>query len=326
MDDPRGAEAPADIAAQLLRSSSTFARTGAAAYAAESWDVCYLHLATAVEHLVKAALARTNPLFVADQRGAFDSMLHLAGLSQRATTPISAMRTISVTEAMDRARRVIDPYQEPGTEVRLLLEARNGIVHAGANARVQADVVLAEAGRYIAALLPHVDSTEATYWGDFAELVRTHTERRLTEIEGAYQRRTQTARDRFADLTAAMDEVQLGAFVTALEPSAASVDYSAFPVQCPACESTGEVFGGPSPNWEPDWDVADGMAYAANAYVDSITLDNAAFQCRVCGLTLSGPMLELGGLGTTFSHKDSFDTSTASEFFTRQIMDDYWDS
>lgn len=93
-------------------------------------------------------------------------------------------------------------------------------------------------------------------------------------------------------------------------------------VECPACESRGAVFGTPSPNWEADWDVSDGIAYAAGAYVDSITLDGAVFDCRVCGLSLFGPLLDTAGIGNTFRHNVDFDLEAASDFFTRQLMEE----
>lgn len=151
MDDtaePTNAAEPAGpdqgVAATLRRSSQSFARSGTRAYADETWDVFHLHMATAIEQLVKCVLARINPLFIADDRGRFDTQLHLAGMGHRASSPATAIRTITVSEALDRVRRVLDPYQEPATEVRVLLDARNAAVHLGAATQTAADVVLAE--------------------------------------------------------------------------------------------------------------------------------------------------------------------------------------
>lgn len=317
-----GEEDPAPgIAAALLRSSRSFARSGARAYAEEDWDLFHLHLATAIEHLLKCVLAGASPLFIADHRGGFDTLLHLAGMGQRASSPATAVRTISVGEALDRVRRLLDPYQEPGREVRVLLDARNAIVHAGTTAQTDADVLLGESARYIGSLLGQAGTTSADFWGDLEGLVQTHMERRLTEIEGAYQRRLQAARDRFAELERRMED-EIETVRAAVEPSGASAEFSSFPAECPACDSRGVVFGTPSPNWEADWDVGDGMAYAAGAYVDSITLDGAVFDCRVCGLSLYGPLLDTAGIGNTFRHGIDFDLEAASDFFTRQLVED----
>jgi hypothetical protein len=216
---------------------------------------------------------------------------------------------------------VLDPYQEPGTEVRVLLDARNAIVHVGASTKTEADVLLGESGRYIGFLLGHAGTTNAEYWGDLEDLVRTHMDRRLTEIEGSYERRLQSARDRFTDLSTRLED-GIDTLRAAVEPSGASVDFSSFPAECPACESIGSVHGLPSPNWEADWDVGDGMPYVAGAYVDSITLDAAAFECRVCGLGLYGALLDLAGIGNTFRHDVDFNLQDASDYFSRQNFDD----
>ncbi len=155
MDELTGASggvgARSTVSAGLLRSSSAFARSAIAAYVDESWDVFYLHLATAVEQLVKSALAQVHPSFIADTTGSFDSLLHLCGMGDRARTPdfVSAVRTISVTEALKRVGRVVDGYQEPGTLVYVLLDTRNEIVHAGHDTRQEGEAVLGDVARYV---------------------------------------------------------------------------------------------------------------------------------------------------------------------------------
>jgi hypothetical protein len=311
----------AGIAANLLRSSQAFARSGVRAYADEEWEVFHLHLATAIEQLVKSVLARANPLFIADARSGFDTLLRLSGMAHRASTPASAVRTVTATEALERVRRLLDPYQEPGAEVRILLETRNAIVHGGASAQTTADVLLGECARYIQFLLDHAGTTSAAYWGDLEDLVQTHMDRRLTEIEGAYQRRLQAARGRFAELSRRLED-EIEGLRTAVQPSGPSADFSSFPATCPACDSVGTVYGSPSPDWEADWDYGDGMAYVAGAYIDTITLDGAAFDCRVCGLSLYGPLLDSADIGTAFKHGDDFDLDAASDYFSRQYFDD----
>jgi hypothetical protein len=121
--DAAGREHTAD---RLLASSQAFAQSALGAYVDEQWEVFHLHLATAVEHLLKSVLARANPLFIADGRR-FDSLLHFAGMSQGAATPPSAARTITVGEALERVKLLVDDYPEPTAEVRTLLYSRNAM-------------------------------------------------------------------------------------------------------------------------------------------------------------------------------------------------------
>jgi hypothetical protein len=108
--------APPSVRDQLLDSATDFAHSAVAAYRGEDWPVYYLHLATALEQLVKGALAHANPAYIADARD-FDALLHLTGRGERASAPefIKAAKTIPVTEALKRVGRLIDRYQPPKT-------------------------------------------------------------------------------------------------------------------------------------------------------------------------------------------------------------------
>ena len=85
------------IAERLLASSTHFARSATTAYADEAWETFYLHLGTAVEHLIKAVLADANPSYIADPKAGFDSLLHLTGMGQKA-------RNISHCRPSERSR------------------------------------------------------------------------------------------------------------------------------------------------------------------------------------------------------------------------------
>ena len=99
--------APPSVRDQLLDSATDFAHSAVAAYRGEDWPVYYLHLATALEQLVKGALAHASPAYIADARD-FDALLHLTGRGERASAPefIKAAKTIPVTvQPMSRARK-----------------------------------------------------------------------------------------------------------------------------------------------------------------------------------------------------------------------------
>ena len=94
------AERDPSVSEYLIRSSQSFAQSAIAAYAAETWDVFHLNLATAVELLVKAALAHANPAFIADPTRDFDFLLHLCGMGHRARKRefAAAVRTVTASE------------------------------------------------------------------------------------------------------------------------------------------------------------------------------------------------------------------------------------
>jgi hypothetical protein len=322
--DDAAAKSRDSVAQRLLASSTSFVRSAAAAYSSESWDVFYLHLATAVEQLVKAVLADANPSFIADTRTGFDSLLHLCGFGHRAKTPhfVSAVRTIGVSEAFERVGRLLDGYQQPPPRVRLLVETRDGVVHAGHRERGEAELILADTAQYIDQLLRAQGVSHQDYWGDAADMVADHTRRRLSAIEASYARRLQAARGRYAQMVSSMDLVGLGAYVAAAIPSAPRDTFDSALAKCPACGHEGELTGLPEPEWEADWDVADGQTYVIGAYVSKIHLRADGFRCRVCGLDLGQFELPFAGLGDVTLSEDEYDVTEATRFFEFQLTDE----
>jgi hypothetical protein len=310
------------VAATLLRSSASFAQTAMAAYAIEDWGVFYLHLATAVELLAKGALAHANPAFIADGRH-FDSLLHLSGMGDRASSPqsVSAVRTITVTEALERVGRLLDGYQRAGPYVVTLLERRNAVAHLGQRPEGDEEGIVGDVGRYVPQLLTYVGQTPDLFWGRSVELVTEHTQRRITSIEALYHRQVQACRDRYLAWVGEIDERGLRPVLAALEPTGPSDDFTSFPIECPACGHLGTLHGDPEPEWEPDYDVADGEGYISGMYVGSINFQGHGFECKVCRLVLDEG-LEFAGLDSKVFRDDDYDVSHASSHFRRLEYED----
>lgn len=322
--DEKGSES--EVFVRLLKSSSQFAQSATAAYTTESWDVFYLHLATATELLIKARLAWAHPSLIAEARANFDSLLHLCGLGDRARNRdfARAVRTISVNDALPRVARLVEDYQPPPPNLRFLLDIRNAIVHIGHRERGEAETVLGESAQYAAQLLRDLDMSDDEYWGGAAEMVAEHSSRRLTVLEATYSRRLQAARDRYEARVKSFSPDALKAFVAAAVPSAPRASFDSAPVACPACGHSGELTGFPEPEWEPDFDCADGQSYLAGAYVSSIRLQADGFKCYICNLELDPWELPLAKLEHRTLTKEKFDISQATNFFREELGDEDW--
>ncbi len=301
---------------RLLAKSSFFARSAVDAYKAEVWEVFHLHLATAVELLVKAALASLHPALIADPKAELDSLLHLLGLGRHATTRDTAIRTINASAAFDRVARVVDDHLKPPAAVRRVLDIRNGVVHIGEHAPTD-EALLADVAQYVDGVLQSQGWDSDAYWGSSAEAVAELVKGRAVALRLWYERRLDAARANLAAIVANMDEAAKSAFLAAVTPPSASAPFEEWPVTCPACGNVGLANGEPDPDWEADWDVADGEAYAAGAYVSAVNLDVRSFGCRACGLVLSGPALRLAELDRVGFGESAFDVSEASEYFGR---------
>ena len=327
MVEEAGAPAQMSVGDRLLKSSTFFARSAATAYSDESWDVFYLHLATAVEQLVKAILAQAHPSLIADGHASFDSLLHLCGFGDKAKTPdfVAAVRTITAAEALVRIGRFVNGYRPPSPRVLLLLDLRNGIVHSGHRAAGGGEAnLIGDVAQYVEQLLGASGLSTTEYWGDSAEMVITHMKRRLGALEASYQRRLQVAKERFAGYASKMDPAVLAAYVAAATPTAPGAELNSARVLCPACGYEGEIAGEAEPEWEPDWDYSDGQVWAAGMYVSKIRLQADRFECRVCGLKLDVDELAFGGLGDVILTDSDCDLSEAAEFFARQAAEDEW--
>ena len=329
MADPT-AGAAESVGDRLLASSTRFARSAATAYSDEEWDVFSLHLATAVEQLVKAVLARAHPSFIADvrpnSRDGFDSLLHLCGFGDRARTPdfVAAVRTISATEALERVGLLVDDYQPPSPLVGLLLRTRNGIVHAGYPEKAEGEAVLGDAARYIALLLSSQGIDAKEYWGDSTNMVAVHVKRRLEASEARYRRRLQAAKDQYARLLSRMDEHGLAAYLAAVAPAFPAEPYDSAFAECPACGETGLITGSPDPEWEAEFDSEGGIPYVDGAYVSKIRLHAHGFHCRVCGLDLGADDLAFAGLEQITLTDDDCDLSGANAYFGGQAAEESW--
>jgi hypothetical protein len=311
------------MAADLLASSQVFARSAVTAYSTESWEFFYLHLATALEHLAKSVLVSADPVLIADSRADFETQLHLTGYGHKATTPdLGSVRTISLTEALERAGRLIENYKKPQAGVRLLIEARNGFVHLGQRSKVAAELVLGDVADCLDQLLAERGAKSADYWGEAADLVAEHRGKRLDAIEASYRRRIQAAKDRYSAKFADMDDATRRVVITALTQVDVAADFSEVPRDCPACDEVGTLYVSlAEPTWEPDYD-SDGDV--TGMYVESIRIFGLEFGCRVCGLNLDDRELELAGMGELTLAEGEFDTQVAQEAFEEEFEpDDY---
>lgn len=317
------------LADELLDSSRRFAQSAVAAYSAESWDVFYLHLATALEHLAKSVLASADPVLIADSRSGFDTLLHLTGYGDRARIPefAGAVKTVGLSDALERVARLIDNYKLPGPGVVHLIGVRNSFVHAAQGGKMAAEQVLGDVAGYVEQLIRARGVDATAYWGETSELVADHREKRLDAIHASYRRRLQAAKDRYAATIGSMESPARTAFVAAVTPQGINADFSEIPRDCPACGNVGVLFVAlAEPEWEPDWDYGDGQPYVAGMYVASIRIFGQEFECRACGIALDGPDLELAGMDDIALAAGDFETELARRAFERELMTDVDDA
>lgn len=215
-----------------------------------------------------------------------------------------------------------DDYRKPGSRVILLLETRNAIIHAGHQATTEGELTLGEVAQYVGPLLSSLNMEPTEYWGDSSGMVADHANRRLSAAEAAYKRKIQAAKDRYTQTISTMDDASLVAYLAAVAATSLSEPFESAHVECPACGHPGWLTGSPEPDWEADYDVADGEGYVSGVYVSAIQLRASGFDCPTCRLSLDTSLLPLAELDDVTVNEDDVDVSEATTFFQRRLAEE----
>ncbi len=114
---------------QLASSSSDFAQSALRALPVGDHTTFVLHASIALEHAMKALLARRHPALMA--AADFDSLLHACGDGADARVPRHRMRTITGRESLNRVGQLLPSVHLLSPQLAPLFEARNAVAHLG---------------------------------------------------------------------------------------------------------------------------------------------------------------------------------------------------
>ncbi|MPY37142.1 hypothetical protein FNH09_39790 [Streptomyces adustus] len=147
------------------------------------YDEFALHAGVAVEKLAKAVLCNLNPLYIA------------GGKVTLSSTKKPKIYTITASEAVTRL--VSLDILKNDSALRLLLDQRNGTVHAssGDEAKTQIPTLAVN----IRAMLKHLEIPDNKFWERWTSTVDIAIDRQRSEIERDVQLRIEQARHRLDD-------------------------------------------------------------------------------------------------------------------------------
>jgi hypothetical protein len=285
------------LSQELIASACRFAQRALRARGAQPprLDRFFLDAGTSLEHLAKAYLASIHPSLIIDGRY-FDALLHACGRPDLARTPATTIRTITVTEAVQRCIRLL-PRQLQGVEQERhlgpLIEARNSVAHIGraAEAAVATQVFVPYLGT-LTALGEALDISPTSLWGDHASYVAMQLSDSATKTQRAVTSRVAgsrvTFRERYGRLPPGQRDLLLTTIVTSYPRASSGVEkYDQALLTCPACSTDVMVEGGHTVNWEADYDTEGGESYVDHVF-PVVTFLPMRLECRACGLKLSG--------------------------------------
>ena len=260
---------------QLIQSSSRFARSGLEALPVGDHATFALHASIALEHSMKALLAKRHPAFIAAPD--FDSLLHATGHAADARTPRHLMKTIAVRDCLTRVGRLVPALQNLEPQLLRLFDSRNAIAHLGETTITWTfRIPFLKAAEY---LREELGVSREEYWGDFVATVMSALEERVEEAKLTAENALARARADFTRRYGHLDEEARGAVLHAIEAGYDPTKYEEDLVACPACGTDALVSGAAEVHWEQDDETS--ASFIA-------TFVPGGLRCRSCDLELDG--------------------------------------
>ncbi|WP_430376684.1 hypothetical protein [Streptomyces sp. B1-3] len=227
----------------LLAGAKKFAGLALQAHRDQDDEVFVLHTGLSVERLMKAALAKTNPVLLMETGAVKDDrvLLHFAGLRPYG----ERVRTVSASGALARIRSAGWLPKDPALDD--LIELRNGVVHLGPSDSDSVDV-LATFGRTTNTLLTQLGLDADEYWGAWKSLIDISLNDQLERVERDVKRLIEQARHRYAERIRGLPATA----VLLLKDHARLGDLPGFPtsqegpiifgrIACPACDNPNAI-------------------------------------------------------------------------------------
>jgi hypothetical protein len=235
-----------------------------------------LDAGTAMEHLLKACLAKRSPALLTELRSEanFDSLLQLLDIPE-CKQPLRQLRTVGVRDALVRVRMFVKSSVAEA-DLRTLADMRDGTVHAAMGVEVEERLMVAFL-RHADALLADLKCDRAEFWGAQLAVVDALLADASDKVGHRVGVKLAAARASFERLYAQVSAEALEIARRIAQPRVYEANEA--PSMCPACESTGVATGARDIEMKPGRDEA-GRAHG-------VELFNAdGFTCQICGLVL----------------------------------------
>lgn len=231
----------------------------------------------ALEYVAKAYLAHRHPLLlVAADRGQIDP----EGLVWALGSGDDEMRgrSISAGEAVRRCRALVPPLK--GIETKIVLDARNGVLHAGTADATVTDRVIAGTVAACDKLLPPIGHDSAGLWGHYRDSVFDRLEKRRDQTTTRVRDAISAARDRWeADFKYRGTE-----WLQALQVLTEDLPPDESTTSCPACPGKAILAGDIEYDEIPDYDRHGVVSVTRVPYL----LYPKNLRCPACALRLRG--------------------------------------
>lgn len=228
----------------------------------------------AVELGAKAALAKINPVLIADPRS-IDSQLYLAGNPVARSKEVRRIRTISCREALERVTRLIPALRVE--DVDQLISVRDGSTHyVASESDALESLVIPFLGTFLL-LQQHLELSDDDVFGSYADLVSFVREKHTKEVDRKVATKIARAKHAYEERYGHLDPEARRMALRANEANIALVKYDEQTATCPACDNPGVISG---QHEFQEWEQDEAGVYPV------VTLFASDFRCPTCGLHL----------------------------------------
>jgi hypothetical protein len=275
---------------ELYKSAAKFARSALDAHHEGDHQRVALDAGTSLEHLTKACLAKRSPALLVELRtGNWVSLTVLCGLSQPG---LKHLRTVGLREACERVKTFVTS-PAPKDDLDLLINLRDGVVHAAVNDQVEEQLLVAYALQ-ADSILADMKVPRSTFWGAHQEDVDALLGDASDKVAERVKMKLAAAKATLEKKYGVMTDEMLKA-IWGITPRIDAMLESTAP--CVVCGSDGVAEG---EIWlDEALDNETGSVYGGLRFTPT------TFACQQCELRLTSPKEMLAaGMPTDWEHTD----------------------
>ncbi len=269
----------------LVGAARRHARRALGSYTSDDREVvelAALAVGMAIELLAKVVLFRVSPLLIASQHADLDTKFHLAGRPELASTPLSAIQTLSADQALTMAKRLIPSLRWGRDDERVILKVRNAAAHLAWIDQAELERAILIMVRVSEDLLPESGMNRADFWGEnLISAADVHLDEAAAEVARRTDAKIAGAREFLAHLTIGLSDAEKPALFAALSARRLDLVDHDEPHNCPACGNKGWL-ACTVERGDLEWDYDGHDPYPSV----SRTAYPYAFYCLVCNLSI----------------------------------------
>ncbi|WLS43208.1 hypothetical protein Q3V37_17455 [Micromonospora profundi] len=257
----------------------------------------YLSAGIALEYLLKSRLAAVSPTLIAEPKH-FPSMLLLAEL-KRDQLPAVAIRTIGLTECLQRCQLVVPALAAFTTPLKRLNAYRNGAAHAALADNKELAADLSAFVEVLDLVVRDLSQPRDHFYREFLDFADARLDQSRDEAEISARAAIAAAK---VELYKRYPRVVPGwKLEDALHGWDLEDRYDYQRYECPACPSGALLHGTADPEWKAEFNK-DGEPSGSSLVVHFYP---SRLECRVCGLELHGRQLSAIGVPEELVIKDA---------------------